>query len=152
MNHTGNNVSSSIPIGIEEQSTSDVVGARNSLISDHHHYHHHHHHDHRRHSSSYGTSMYPSCVEPCVRSRNVEAPMRQCVHVIFLLSFVLFLVVGVALTCLGFLDYGAGGGTSRTFRVLGIVALLLCIGFLIAACGKYSDSKCCSFKVVSVDH
>lgn len=55
----------------------------------------------------------------------------------FLAFFVLFLVVGVALTVLGFLDYGGQGGPmTRAFRILGVVALLLCIGFLIAACGK----------------
>lgn len=74
----------------------------------------------------------------CTHCRQLPWPFTQnCLHGAFLFFFVVFLVVGVALTCLGFLDYnGTAASNSRAFRVLGIVALILCIGFLIAACGK----------------
>lgn len=80
-------------------------------------------------------------------------PSNGFMHGLFLCLFIVFLIVseasdwkhpitervtgqvGVSLTCLGFLDYQGVLGSSKSLRVLGVTALLLCIGFLIAACG-----------------
>jgi hypothetical protein len=61
---------------------------------------------------------------------------HKCLHGLFLVGFVVFLIAGVALTCIGFLDYG--GVSSTTYKALGISALLLAFLFLIAACGPCS--------------
>lgn len=133
-----NDNTSSVPISVEEPSTTnrtsattEIVTSSNRRAGDDSRYHH------NQHQSYYRLPVTYTCMEPCVKCRDNGAPAaRHCVHLVFLASFVLFLIVGVALTCLGFLDYGAGGANSKAFRILGIVALLLCIGFLIAACGK----------------
>jgi len=71
----------------------------------------------------------------CANCQQISWPFSEsCLKTIFLLLFVLFLLVGAALTVLGFFNYGVDGPTSRAFRILGIIALLMCIGFFIASC------------------
>uniref|UniRef100_A0A915JN60 Tetraspanin n=1 Tax=Romanomermis culicivorax TaxID=13658 RepID=A0A915JN60_ROMCU len=75
----------------------------------------------------------------CPHSRHFTNYYQHCAQVIFLIAFVLFLIVGISLMYVGFLEYGSFGASSRSLKILGLVALLLCIGFLIAACVIISD-------------
>lgn len=61
---------------------------------------------------------------------------HKCLHGLFLIGFVFFLIAGVALTCIGFLDYG--GASATVYKALGISALAVSFLFLISACGPRS--------------
>uniref|UniRef100_A0A914UUB5 Uncharacterized protein n=1 Tax=Plectus sambesii TaxID=2011161 RepID=A0A914UUB5_9BILA len=62
---------------------------------------------------------------------------HKCLHGLFLMGFVFFLIAGVALTCIGFLDYG--GASSTVYKALGIAALAVAFLFLASACVMVSE-------------